>query len=499
MSYISNRSGNYQSYSAFEALHWTTFSKAINMWRVRTLKLPPAYAFANNTNYIQGCSIPYSAMWSPSFVPKPEDWPPQCEVVGTFVIDQKKNMDTTPFDDLSIWLANGPKPVFIGFGSMVIEDTTSLGHIIVEAAKIANVRVVVQSSWSKLNVEDGSGLCHNVGPCPHDWLLPQCCGVIHHGGAGTTAAGLRFGLPTFVCPFFADQFMWGYFVESAGVGPKACPVDKLTIDILVLKLKHLSSSDMKVKAEALSVEMNREDGIQGGYDHFVKHLKRDNMLCDVSLVLGEVKMARYTLVGPGRRRNGIRAGIKVSSEVAAILRKSESTIAWTSIWKTWVPYWATTSASYWRAPEVDRHPVMSHDVAGHVTTCHHGLFAGVWGLITGFFTGLFQPYFVSDKWARSRGAFGCLFGLVVSVFSIVKEFLLAILIFFDRFMVGCANGLFKQDFDYVINPSWKAFVHNTKVIESELDKYVAEGVTKARSLQLLEALDMAVHTSPYCV
>ena len=78
---------------------------------------------------------------------------------------------------------------------MVIKDTSKLATIIQEAAHAANVRIVVQSSWSKLDVEDGSDLLRNVGPCPHDWLLPLCCAVVHHGGAGTTAAGLRYGLP----------------------------------------------------------------------------------------------------------------------------------------------------------------------------------------------------------------------------------------------------------------------------------------------------------------
>ena len=160
---------------------------------------------SNNVNLVAAAKLPFSAMWSPAFVPKPPDWPEQCEVVGTFVIDQKQDFDPSPFENLSIWLNNGPKPIFIGFGSMVIKDPVSLQKIIIAAARKANVRVVVQSSWTKLDVEDESGLLHNVGPCPHDWLLPQCCGVVHHGGAGTTAAGLRYGLPTLVCPFFADQ------------------------------------------------------------------------------------------------------------------------------------------------------------------------------------------------------------------------------------------------------------------------------------------------------
>jgi len=165
------------------------------------LHLPRIYGVINTSNFVTAAKIPFSAMWSPSFVPKPDDWPEQCEVVGTFFNDQAKSFDPKPFEDLTIWLQNGPAPIFIGFGSMVIKNEKKLEGILKEAAAKANTRVLVQSGWSTLDVEDDAGLCHNVGPCPHDWLLPQCAAVVHHGGAGTTAAGLRFGLPTLICPF----------------------------------------------------------------------------------------------------------------------------------------------------------------------------------------------------------------------------------------------------------------------------------------------------------
>jgi UDP:flavonoid glycosyltransferase YjiC (YdhE family) len=213
LEYVEGRGRNMTSYAVFETLMWSNFQHEINAWRFRTLHLPHIYAYANSTNLVKTAKLPFSAMWSPTFVPKPDDWPEQADVVGTFVIDQKKGFDITPFAELSAWLEKGPKPIFVGFGSMMIKDTTALQEIIKKAARTANVRVVVQSSWSKLDVEtEGEDLCRNIGPCPHDWLLPLCCGVVHHGGAGTTAAGLRFGLPTLICPFFAEYvmivFMW---------------------------------------------------------------------------------------------------------------------------------------------------------------------------------------------------------------------------------------------------------------------------------------------------
>lgn len=191
--------GNASSYQVFETLTWSTFGSAVNRWRLRVLELPMIYATEAGTNLVARARVPFSAMWSPGFVPKPSDWPGECEVVGTFVVNQKKEFDLTPFADLAAWLDAGEKPIFIGFGSMVIQDPKSLERTIVEAAETSGRRVVVQSSWTKLNVEsNGSNLLRNVGPCPHDWLLPRCSAVVHHGGAGTVAAGLRFGLPT-VC------------------------------------------------------------------------------------------------------------------------------------------------------------------------------------------------------------------------------------------------------------------------------------------------------------
>ena len=281
------RFGYMQSYGVFETLVWTNFSGQINSWRTRILKIPSVYAYANSANLVAAAKLPFSAMWSPAFVPKPDDWPDQCAVVGTFVVDQKKSFDVTPFTATDEWLKAGEKPIFIGFGSMVIQDTSKLEEIIKAAAHKTGRRVIVQSSWSKMDVEDGSDILRNIGPCPHDWLLPLCSAVIHHGGAGTTAAGLRFGLPTLVCPFFADQFMWGFFVEMAGVGPKAVPINSLTEEMLTEKFEILSSEKVQTAAMELSAEMLAEDGIKSGVDHWKANLVTDNMLCDVCLFLGE--------------------------------------------------------------------------------------------------------------------------------------------------------------------------------------------------------------------
>lgn len=92
---------------------------------------------------------------------------------------------------------------------MVIEDTQRLVDLILDAALRTRTRVLLQSSWSTLqSASQHRDVVFTIGAVPHDWLMPRMAAVIHHGGAGTVAAGLRAAKPTMVCPFFGDQFFW---------------------------------------------------------------------------------------------------------------------------------------------------------------------------------------------------------------------------------------------------------------------------------------------------
>lgn len=280
--------------------------------------------------------------------------------------------------------------------------------------------------------------------------------------------------------------MWGAFVESAGVGPKACPVTKLTAEQLAQALQDLASPTLQAKAAQLSQKMACEDGIQGGFVHFMDCLPRENMLCDVSLLLGESVLARYELVGSNLRSNGI----KVSSEAAALL-ELDNKFDLKSIFR-WCPTKKLISARQIWALDMRRHSVTTYRLSGHIDSFFHGLFAAFGGLIFGVFRSALQVYWKADQWARSNGAFGCLFGLFISAFYIVAVALLTILIFFDRLGVGIANGCFGKHFNYLFDPSWKAKVHNTSLIMAEKEKFLTHGIPKARRSELHEAMKMVV-------
>uniref|UniRef100_M1C894 Sterol glucosyltransferase n=1 Tax=Solanum tuberosum TaxID=4113 RepID=M1C894_SOLTU len=111
-----------------------------------------------------------------------------------------------------------------------------------------------------------------VAEYPHDWLFPQCAAVVHHGGAGTTAAGLRAGCPTTIVPFFGDQFFWGDRIHQKGLGPAPIPIEQLSVEGLSDAITFMLQSDVKSRVMELAVLLEKEDGVAGAVDAFHRHL-----------------------------------------------------------------------------------------------------------------------------------------------------------------------------------------------------------------------------------
>lgn len=109
----------------------------------------------------------------------------------------------TPPPDLKKFLQRGPPPVYIGFGSIVIDDPAALSRTILEAVLITGCRALISRGWSKLDGPESDDVMF-LGDCPHEWLFQRVAVVVHHGGAGTTACGLLNGRPTTIVPFFGE-------------------------------------------------------------------------------------------------------------------------------------------------------------------------------------------------------------------------------------------------------------------------------------------------------
>ncbi len=198
--------------------------------------------------------------FSPSVLPRPDDWPPQYRVVGYWFLDAATHWSPSP--QLLEFLDAGPPPVYIGFGSMTSEDPRAATDLVVEALQRAGARGIVLTG-------SGALLPHGLPPdvlpiesAPHDWLLPRMSAAVHHGGAGTTAAALRSGAPSIVVPFFADQPFWARTVHGLGVGPRPIPRGRLTADRLAAAIgEALSHGAMRRRAAELGRRIRAEDGV----------------------------------------------------------------------------------------------------------------------------------------------------------------------------------------------------------------------------------------------
>lgn len=219
---------------------------------------------------------------SPALIPKPKDWAQHISIAGFFFLNLATNY--TPAPDLAQFLAAGEPPVYIGFGSIVVDDPNAMTTMIFDAVKATGCRALVSKGWGglggdDLNVPDGVFMLGNV---PHDWLFKHVAAVVHHGGAGTTAAGIAAGRPTVVVPFFGDQPFWGAMVSKAGAGPDPIPYKNLTAEKLANSIKEALKPESLHKAAELSAKISKEQGAQVGAQSFHQMLKYDDLRCAVA-------------------------------------------------------------------------------------------------------------------------------------------------------------------------------------------------------------------------
>ena len=216
---------------------------------------------------------------SPALIPKPKDWGPHISISGFFFLALANTF--VPDPELTTFLHAGPPPIYIGFGSIVVDDPNALTELIFEAVQKTGQRALVSKGWGgfgadTIGVPDGVYMLGNV---PHDWLFQHVSCVVHHGGAGTTAAGIASGKPTVVVPFFGDQPFWGAMVAKAGAGPTPIPSKKLDADKLAAAIHEALKPDMQQKAKVLSAKISSEKGCDVGAKSFHDLLGIDSLRC----------------------------------------------------------------------------------------------------------------------------------------------------------------------------------------------------------------------------
>jgi sterol 3beta-glucosyltransferase len=194
---------------------------------------------------------------SPRVVPPAPDWPPALRQTGYWVRDDVG--DGSLDAEVEQFLAEGEAPVFVGFGSMPTPDPAGVSRDVVDVLGRLGVRGVVSEGLAGLQVER-SALALGVGPIPHDVLFPRCAVVVHHGGAGTTSAAVRAGVPQVVVPHAADQPYWGRRMADLGVAPPPIARKDLTPARLERALEVALSPGARGTAYALGERVRAEDG-----------------------------------------------------------------------------------------------------------------------------------------------------------------------------------------------------------------------------------------------
>jgi sterol 3beta-glucosyltransferase len=177
--------------------------------------------------------------------------------------------DWAPTPELAAFVeADGPV-VTIGFGSMTNRDPSAITEMVQGAVRDAGVRAVLVSGWGGLSsVAVGDHLL-GVESVPHDWLFARMHAIVHHGGAGTTGAALRAGVPSVVVPFTMDQPFWAARVAALGVGPAPIPRRRLTRERLAGALRTaLTDAPMRDRAARLGALLHAEDGVATAVGHF---------------------------------------------------------------------------------------------------------------------------------------------------------------------------------------------------------------------------------------
>lgn len=251
---------NPASHRLAKQVMWQSLRKADEAARREVLGIPPAPFFGPyQAKPLQGMPTLYA--FSASVIPRPRDWPEQARITGYWFLEADEAWQ--PPQNMVDFLASGPPPVYIGFGSMHNRDPEATTNLIIAAVLKSKQRAVLQAGWGGLQASDLPDSIMLIDSIPHTWLFPQMAAVVHHGGVGTTASGLRAGVPNLVVPYFGDQPFWGARVAQLGVGPAPIPRKKLTLEGLASALEVLvSNSEFRSKAKKLGQQIRGENGVR---------------------------------------------------------------------------------------------------------------------------------------------------------------------------------------------------------------------------------------------
>jgi len=245
------------SYMMIQGMLWMASKDSVKgFWKKRFGKEPDNFAcpFEKHTDRKHPAIVSCS-----NFVFKrPEDWNENIHQNGYWFVEE--TIDYIPPSNLSEFLAAGEKPIYVGFGSMTSLDThDGLAEIVIEAVVKSGRRAIMCGMGTPSNLPKS---IFTIDSIPHSWLFDRVSAVCHHGGAGTTAAGFKAGVPSIIVPFSNDQFAWAARAYDLGVGSKPIPKKELSSDKLSDAIRFAFKDEIITKAKILGEQMASENGAQ---------------------------------------------------------------------------------------------------------------------------------------------------------------------------------------------------------------------------------------------
>lgn len=244
---------------------WQWYRPFVNHFR-RRYHLP-SYTGADFYRILT--ATPLLGAYSPAVISRPPDWPAGVHITGYWLPEPPTTWQPAP--ELMSFLAEGKPPVYVGFGSMAGHRSEQLATLVLDALARSDQRGLLLTGWGGLQAMAVPDTVLVLDSAPHNWLFPRMAAVVHHGGAGTTAEGLRAGVPTVIVPFIVDQPFWGRQVRALGVGPAPIPQRRLTAEALAYAITiAVNDAGIKRRTTLLGATLRAENGVDNAVN-LVKH------------------------------------------------------------------------------------------------------------------------------------------------------------------------------------------------------------------------------------
>ena len=264
---------NLATHQIFEKIMWFASSAPVKQfWKAEFGRTPEN--FGSPFSQQRSAAHPTIISCSDFVFPSPADWPANVHNTGYWFLEEETGWEAPA--ELVKFIQSGPAPVYVGFGSVGNPNqAVQTTQLVIDALKRAGQRGVLATGWhSMAKIDHLPANIYMIGSAPHTWLFPRMAAVVHHGGAGTTAAGLRAGVPGIVIPFSNDQFAWGRRVYELGAGSKPIPRKKLNPEKLADAIHFALTDEIKAAAQNLGLKIQSENGAERAAEVIMRCLEK---------------------------------------------------------------------------------------------------------------------------------------------------------------------------------------------------------------------------------